>query len=305
MAKKYIFSGQGARAPRRSRFTQGTNFRFSFAAPATSYPEHWNELHQAYSTRDTNLSKKVHDDVVKNAGAAEELHGGDVSEYLQSIIFGGLDGIITTFAVIMAAAAGHLTYGIILIITFSNLMGDAIGMGIGDFVSSKAEEDAAESERNREAWELANKPDDEKKEMVDIYVSKGYSARDAQEVVDLLFESKDAFLEVMLMEELGILSAEAGPSAIKSGLITFSSFVILGGIPALPYLFSGEYNRAAQFDGVFGAAIALFVIVLFTLGAFRGRITGKRWYLTGLTMLLNGAFTTGIAFILGYFLQPS
>jgi len=94
---------------------------------------------------------------------AEELHGGDVSEYIQSIVFGGLDGIITTFAVIVAAVAAGLTYGVILIITFSNLLGDAIGMGIGDFISSKAEEDAAESERNSEAWELANKPEDEKK----------------------------------------------------------------------------------------------------------------------------------------------
>jgi len=247
------------------------------------------------------LSIKSHD--IKNAGAAEELHGGDVSEYIQSIVFGGLDGIITTFAVIVAAVAGGLTYGTILIITFSNLLGDAIGMGIGDFISSKAEEDAAEAERNREAWEVANKPEDEKKEMVDIYVAKGYSPQDAREVVDLLFQSKDAFLDIMLVEELGIMPAEGGPSAIKSGFITFGAFIVMGAIPALPYLFSGTYNHRATYDGVFGAGIALFAITLFILGAFRGRITGKRWYLTGLTMLINGSVTTAIAFVLGYLLK--
>jgi len=150
-------------------------------------------------------------------------------------------------------------------------------------------------------WQINQKM--KKKEMVDIYTSKGYSKKDSQEIVDLLFESKDAFLEIMLVEELGILVADAGPSAIKSGFITFGSFIILGGIPALPYLFSGQYNHGANFDGVFAAAVILFAITLFILGAFRGRITGKRWYLTGLTMLINGSITTIIAFILGYFIK--
>jgi len=138
--------------------------------------------------------------------------------------------------------------------------------------------------------------------MIEIYKAKGFTNEQSQEVVDLLFQSKEAFLDVMMIEELGILPEESGKEAWKGALITFASFIILGGIPALPYLFSGTYNHTANFDGVFAAAVILFAIVLFLLGTFRGRITGKTWWITGLTMLINGAITSVIAFLLGYYL---
>jgi len=235
---------------------------------------------------------------------SKEQHKGEAGEYVQSIVFGGLDGIITTFAVVAAAAATGLTYGMILIIGFANLVGDAFGMGVGDFISSKAEDDHEISERKREAWELENLREVERDEMIQIYVAKGVLREDAVEVVDLLLNaSKSAFLDVMMVEELGIMPKEVGTEAWKGGLITFGSFMILGGIPMLPYLFSGTYSRVGKLDDVFGAAVALFSISLFTLGAFKGHITGKKWWKTGITMLINGGLTTFVAYLLGTLLE--
>lgn len=67
----------------------------------------------------------------------------------------------------------------------------------------------------------------------------------------------------------------------------------------LPYLFSGRYTEVGKFNAVFGSAIALFGVTLFILGAFKGYLTGKKWYKTGITMLLNGTVTTAIAYFLG------
>jgi hypothetical protein len=60
--------------------------------------------------------------------------------------------VITTFAVVAASAAAGLSNGMILIIGFANLIGDAVGMGVGDFLSSKAEDDHEKAERRREQW---------------------------------------------------------------------------------------------------------------------------------------------------------
>jgi len=139
--------------------------------------------------------------------------------------------------------------------------------------------------------------------MVDIYVGKGFGLSDAREVVELLYQTKPAFLDIMMIEELGLMPEEAGKSAWKSALITFAAFIVLGAIPSLAYLFSGTYNHAAKFDGVFAASVVLFAITLFILGAWRGRITGKKWYITGFTMLLNGGLTSVIAFIFGFFIK--
>lgn len=62
------------------------------------------------------------------------------------------------------------------------------------FSSSKAEDDHDEAERERERREMELVPEYEKKEMRDIYQSKGLSENEAREVVELLWPYKEAFL---------------------------------------------------------------------------------------------------------------
>jgi len=252
---------------------------------------------EAFEIQDTELSKQAH-----KPHGKKEPHGGQASEYIESVVFGGLDGIITTFAVVAAAVASQLSYGTILIVGFANLLGDAIGMAIGDYLSSVAENDHEKSERKREQWEMDNVPELEKKEMIEVYKNKGMSELDAKTVVELLFQSKNAFLDVMMIEELKMLPSE-NDGAWKGALVTFGSFMVLGGLPMLPYLFSAKYTQQASRDVVFWVAVGLFTLSLYILGAFKGKITGKKWWLTGFTMLLNGGVTTVFAYFVGYLLQ--
>lgn len=59
--------------------------------------------------------------------------------YLKSFIYGGLDGIITTFAVVAGVAGASLSAGIVLILGFANLFADGISMAVGDYLSTKSE----------------------------------------------------------------------------------------------------------------------------------------------------------------------
>ena len=69
---------------------------------------------------------------------------------LKPVIFGGLDGILTSFAIVAGSAGGNLSPEVVLILGFSNIFADALSMGVGEFLSSKAENEWILSERKRE-----------------------------------------------------------------------------------------------------------------------------------------------------------
>ncbi len=81
----------------------------------------------------------------------EEKHqsGG---EFIKSIVFGGLDGIITTFAVVSGSVGGGLPSSTILILGFANALADGLSMGMGDALSTRAESDFILKEKKREEW---------------------------------------------------------------------------------------------------------------------------------------------------------
>jgi len=129
-----------------------------------------NAAREAFSTGDAEASRAMHESMrVAHDGAvakADEAHGGFGSDYVKSIVFGGLDGIITTFSTIASSVGGNLSIEAVITLGFANLIADAISMGVGDFISSKAEYDHLMAERARELWEFDNHPEGEKQEMV-------------------------------------------------------------------------------------------------------------------------------------------
>jgi len=206
---------------------------------------------------------------------------------------------------VSAAAASHLTRAVILIIGFANLFGDAVGMAVGDYVSTKAEMDHAVAAKTKEEWNIAHRHQEEKLSLIEIYVNKGLSRSDAERVVAILSENSEVFLEALMVEKLGFLSEDGGEGPLKEAAITFGAFMVFGGLPLLAFICAGNYDIAGGFDGVYGASVGLFAIALFTLGAIKGKIGKKRWWMSGLTMLLNGAITTAASYVLGYFLSQA
>ena len=73
-------------------------------------------------------------------------------DFVKSLIFGGLDGIITTFAVVAAVAGSNMDSDVVILMGIANLLADGISMGLGDFLSEIAENNYVNKEREREMW---------------------------------------------------------------------------------------------------------------------------------------------------------
>lgn len=63
-----------------------------------------------------------------------------MNKYSKSIIYGGLDGIVTTFAVVSGAIGGNLSTLVIIILGFSNLFADGFSMASGDYISESGQD---------------------------------------------------------------------------------------------------------------------------------------------------------------------
>jgi VIT1/CCC1 family predicted Fe2+/Mn2+ transporter len=201
----------------------------------------------AFENADAAASRAAHDSEIE-AG-----HAGEAGKYVKSLVFGGLDGTITTFAVVAASKGGGLSTEVVLLMGFANLVADGISMGFGDYLSSKAELEYAKTEKKREKWELENYPEGEKREMIELYMARGVSEEDATMVIERLAKYKNFFLDLMMVEELGLMPPDETDSPAKNGLVTFCAFALFGFVPLVPYVF-GRAIGGANGDALFGSA---------------------------------------------------
>jgi len=256
------------------------------------------EARKAYKKKDVQAMIKAHN--VKDLKKFEASHHHSKGKYLKSIVYGGLDGIITTFAVVAGVAGASLSSGILLILGFANLVADGISMAVGDYLSSKAERDFYSTEKEREKWEAKNYPKGEKMEMIDIYMKRGLSKFDASKLVSIISKKKNFFIDQMMIEELKLMDSSKS-SPLKNALVTFISFSVFGFIPILIFLtdfiFPGFIGRPFLYT------IILTGVALFLLGIAKFKFTRKHWLRSALETLIIGGLAAGVAYLVGYLLS--
>ncbi len=242
---------------------------------------------------DLEASRKAHED-----GGAPEEHQTGHGQYIKSFVYGGLDGIVTTFAVVAGVVGADLSARVVLILGVANLIADGISMAFGDYLSTKAENEYAAAERVRETWEVQNYPDGEKREMIELYTEKGISPEDAKIAVEALSKIEKPWVDIMMVEELGLVENRESP--LKNALVTFGSFVFFGAIPVLIYIFAKFIPFFAAHT--FALACSLTGITLFILGTLKIYFTRQPWYRAGTEMLLLGGFAAAAAYVVGVML---
>ena len=247
----------------------------------------------AFRRQDAAASRKAHED-----GGAPEEHKTGHGQYIKSFVYGGLDGIVTTFAVVAGVAGANLSVSVVLILGVANLIADGISMAFGDYLSTKAENEYMAAERIRETWEVRNFPEGEKKEMIELYIGKGISAEDAKIAVEALSKHEKPWVDIMMVEELGMVEDYELP--LKNALVTFTSFVFFGSIPVIIYIFARFVPFFATHT--FALACGLTGVTLFILGTLKVYFTRQAWYRAGTEMLLLGGFAAAAAYAVGVML---
>ena len=251
-------------------------------------------IQTAFDNKDAAASRDLHDHKHGHAHAHSQDHDHDEgfhsilgSDFIKSIIYGGLDGIITTFSVICSAYASSLTPHIILVMGVANVLADGISMGHGDYFSEKAEVDYVNTQYKREKWEMDHYLEGEVTEMVELYTEK-YSIpeREARGLLENMVKYPTLFLDHMMVVELELMPPDNSASPLKNGIVTFSSFVFFGMIPLAIYVATEEFVWACV-----STAGALGI-----LGWVRGTFTKDNRVKSAFVTILNGACSAGVAY---------
>lgn len=252
---------------------------------------------KAFNRGDRQAAAQAHDPALIKY--ASERHGGASSQYLGEMVYGGLDGIITTFAVVSGVAGAQLGANVVLILGLANLFADGFSMATGSYLSTKSEQEYYDRERQREQWEVEHFPEGERAELLELYLSQGYSQEDTQRMVTIKSSDPKRWVDAMMLEELGMLKDERSPW--RNALATLVSFVVAGVVPMLVYLLRLFLPIPAQIE--FPASLVLSGLALFGLGAAKVLVTERTAWKSGLEMLLVGGLAAGVAYLVGALLK--
>ena len=221
-----------------------------------------------------------------------------LQEYLGEFVYGGIDGSVTTFAVVAGSTGANLDSSIVIILGFANLLADGFAMSVGSYLSAKSERAVYEKHKQTEYWEVDNMPKQEREEVKEIYQEKGFEGELLEQVVEVICSDRDRWVNVMMKEELEMIPDVKSPFA--TGATTYISFILVGIVPLITYV----WDYAIQpLENVFWIASSLTVLAFVGIGWLKSFVTETSKTKGILETLLLGALAAAVSYFVGDILE--
>lgn len=224
---------------------------------------------------------------------------GPQTRYLRDFIYGAVDGIVTTFAVVAGAAGAGLESRVVIILGVANLIADGFSMSVSNYSGTRAERQQRERARREEAEHIALMPEGEREEIRQIYAAKGLSGDTLEAVVQAITADRERWLETMLTEELGY--PPNGGSPLRAAVMTFVAFVAFGALPLVVFVFQSVSGVDVELPYTWSAILT--GIAFFAVGTLKARFVDQAWWRAGLETLTIGGAAALLAYLVGVLLQ--
>jgi VIT1/CCC1 family predicted Fe2+/Mn2+ transporter len=219
-------------------------------------------------------------------------------QYLGEFVYGGMDGCVTTFAVVAGAYGANLETSVVIILGLANLIADGFSMSVGSFLSEKSKKQQYEKQQKKEYWEVENLRDSEVKDIKDIFKAKGFKGELLEQVVKKITENNDHWVDMMMKHELEIIPEKR--TSIAIGLATFVSFLLVGFIPLFIYIL--DFIHKLEIN-LFQISAILTFIVFIIIGFLKSYVTRTNWIRGIIETLLLGTTAAILAFLVGGLLE--
>ncbi len=217
-------------------------------------------------------------------------------EHVSDAVLGGIDGCVTTFAVVSGAVGAGLPASVATVMGLANLIADGFSMAVSNYEANRAQQEHVSSLRAQEQMHIQTIPDGEREEIRQIFAGKGFAGDTLETIVETICRDSHLWVDTMLREEHGVQPAPLRPG--RSAMVTFAAFIAVGLVPLLPFFVWG-LPTAQQF----ASSAVLAALMFLGIGMAKSRVFGKPIWRSGLSTLMTGSAAAGLAFVTGWALR--
>ncbi|GAC1320610.1 MAG: hypothetical protein NVSMB2_16660 [Chloroflexota bacterium] len=211
---------------------------------------------------------------------------------IRELVFGSLDGLIVPLGVVSGVAGGVGDSRAVIVAGIAEAFAGALSMGAGEFIAARAEAQVQKREIQRELDEMADAPDYEMRELVEIYKQEGMSAEDAHEIVQTLARYPKAYQTAMVGMELGIATLEPETVKLPQSLTIGVSYLVGSIFPLIAYFF-------LPVPAALPVSLVLTFVALVIVGLIKGRLASMNLWVSIAEIVAVGAISAGGGYILG------
>lgn len=209
--------------------------------------------------------------------------------YLRDVVYGAIDGSVTTFAIVAGVAGAGLSPFVIVALGMANVLADGFSMAAGNYSGTKAEADNARRLRRIEELHIAREPDGERRELRQILANMGLDGEVLEQATGKIAEKRESWIDLMLEREYGVSPAD--PTPFRAALATFLAFLAAGLVPLMPFILG--------LADAFRLSVAMTGATFFAIGALKSRWSLSPWWRSGAETLAIGGTAAGIAYFVG------
>lgn len=217
-----------------------------------------------------------------------DLRGGGA----RAAVFGVSDGLVSNVALILGIAGAHSVEADVRLAGVAGLVAGSFSMAAGEYISMRAQSELMQRELDVERAAIGRDPEEERRELAGIYVSRGVERELADELATKMMASPELALETHAREELGIDPSQTG-NPFQAAVASFVAFAVGALIPLLPWFFIGG-TAAVLWSVVLGAIAAIAV------GTALSFFTGRRWFWSASRQLLISAVAAAVTYGVGH-----
>src|SRR5258708_3375982 len=210
------------------------------------------------------------------------------SEFVRDIVSGMADGLTVPFALAAGLSGADTTTRIIVVAGLAEIAAGSIAMGLGGYLAAKNDAEHYESELLREQREVEEIPEEEAREVLEVFEAYGLTRQEAVPIVDTLRQRPKQWIDFMMRFELGLEPPDP-KRAVRSATTIAGAYIAGGLVPLAPYML---------IDNLYSALIASVIATLVALaifGGIKGHYTGRHCRRNPFRPVVMGGLAAGAA----------